>query len=197
MCLQRANQDPFELFTGWMLLSYRKPVVASSTMANVAPIDAAYLRNKGQPTAPNLATDVAGRSYGPESVTDENPRTFWVAADTGTGQTLTMDLGGVKTIRAIQVNFAEYNSNRFADAPDIYTAFTLEGSLDGTTWRKLADCADERRDRPNAYFEVAPTRARFVRTCMGTSVARIWPSPTFACSAAPAGGLQQPRAASR
>ena len=164
---QRANQDPFELFTGWMLLSYRKPVVASSTMANVAPIDAAYLRNKGQPTAPNLATDVAGRSYGPESVTDENPRTFWVAADTGTGQTLTMDLGGVKTIRAIQVNFAEYNSNRFADAPDIYTEFTLEGSVDGTTWRKLADCADERRDRPNAYFEVAPTRARFVRYVHG------------------------------
>ena len=40
-----------------------------------------------------------------------------------------MDLGAPKTLRAVQVNFADYLSGRYRDAPDIYTEFTLESSL--------------------------------------------------------------------
>jgi beta-xylosidase len=43
--------DPDSLFTGWMLLSYKKSASASSTMGE----------------------------FGPSTVTDENPQTFWVA----------------------------------------------------------------------------------------------------------------------
>ena len=43
------------------------------------------------------------------------------------GETLTVDLGKVDTVRAVQVNFADYKSGRFADAPDIYTEFALAG----------------------------------------------------------------------
>ena len=136
----RQVDDIESLFTGWMLLSYRKPVVASSTMGEFAA----------------------------DRTNDENPRTFWVAADARPGQTLTMDLGAPKTVRAVQVNFADYKSGRFADAPDIYTEFELQQSLDGTTWSPLARTEAPRRDRPNAYFELpAPVRARFIRYVHG------------------------------
>jgi hypothetical protein len=132
--------DPDSLFTGWMLLSYRKPVVASSTRTG----------------------------FGTGAVTDEDPRTFWVAASNSPGQTLTLDLGAPKTLRAIQVNFADYKSGRFADAPDIYTEFVLEQSLDGRSWAPLARTEPPRRDRPNAYFELPqPVRARFIRYVHG------------------------------
>jgi len=132
--------DLESLFAGWMLLSYRKPMAASSTMGEFAASRAA----------------------------DEDPRTFWVAANKQAGQTLTMDLGAPKTVRAVQVNFADYKSNRYADAPDIYTEFELQHSLDGRTWSHLARTEAPRRDRPNAYVELAaPVRTRFVRYVHG------------------------------
>jgi hypothetical protein len=132
--------DPDSLFTGWMLLSYRKAASASSTMGEFA----------------------ANR------VTDENPQTFWVAAEKKPGETLTVDLGKVDTVRAVQVNFADYKSGRFGDAPDIYTEFTLEASNDGRQWQEIARTEPPRRDRPNAYFELAGSvRARFIRYVHG------------------------------
>jgi hypothetical protein len=133
-----ANLD--SLFTGWMLLSYRKPLTASSTLGEHAATRAG----------------------------DEDPRTFWVAANKQPGQTLAMDLGAPATVRAVQVNFADYKSNRFADAPDIYTEFELQHSLDGLNWKHLARTEPPRRDRPNAYFELpGPVRTRFVRYVHG------------------------------
>ena len=132
--------DPDSLFTGWMLLSYRKPASASSTLGEFA----------------------AGR------VTDENPQTFWVAGENKAGETLTVDLGRIDTVRAVQVDFADYKSGRFADAPDIYTDFVLQGSIDGQHWREIARTEPPRRDRPNAYFELSqPVRARFIRYVHG------------------------------
>jgi xylan 1,4-beta-xylosidase len=132
--------DPEQLFTGWMLLSYRKPATASS---------------------------VSGE-FGAAHVTDEDPRTFWVAASNEAGQTLTVDLGSGKTLRAVQVDFADYLSGRYGDAPDIYTEFTLESSLDDKRWQPLASTGPERRDRPNAYFQLpSPVRARYVRYVHG------------------------------
>lgn len=138
-------RDSESLFTGWMLLSYKKSASASSVVQTTTP-----------------------EKYQPGMTTDEDPRTFWVAASNEKGQTLTVDLGGRKTLRAVQVNFADYLSGRFGDAPDIYTEFTLESSLDGKQWRPLAKTGSERRDRPNAYFQLpAPVSARYVRYVHG------------------------------
>jgi xylan 1,4-beta-xylosidase len=134
--------DPESLFTGWMLLSYRKPAVASSTQGE----------------------------FGAGRVNDENPRTFWVAGSNRTGETLTIDLGAEKTVRAVQVNYADYQSGRFADAPDIYTSFRLQHSRDGKRWMPLAEVGDgpDRRDRPNAYLQVPePVRMRYLRYVHG------------------------------
>jgi xylan 1,4-beta-xylosidase len=132
--------DPDSLFTGWMLLSYHKHATASSTLDN----------------------------FSADNVADENPRTFWVAEKNEPGQTLTVDLGAAKTLRAVQVDFADYKSGRYGDAPDIYTEFKLESSLDGKDWAPLAQTEPPRRDRPNAYFQMPqPVRARFVRYVHG------------------------------
>jgi hypothetical protein len=127
-------------FTGWMLLSYRKAATASS-------------QRPGHP---------------PSAAADEDPRTFWVAARNTPGQTLTLDLGGPRTVRAVQVNYADFESGRYGDAPDIVTRFRLQGSLDGKHWTTLADLSDSTRDRPNAYLELdKPARPRFVRYVHG------------------------------
>ena len=132
--------DPNSLFAGWMLLSYRKPLTASSTLGE----------------------------FTPDRASDEDPRTFWAAAEKTVGQTLTMDLGGPREVRAVQVNFADYKAGRFADAPDIYTEFELQHSLDGRTWQPLARTEPPRRDRPNAYLELPrPVRTRFIRYVHG------------------------------
>lgn len=134
--------DPESLFTGWMLLSYRKPATASSTLDD----------------------------FDATRATDEDPLTFWVARDIAPGQTLALDLGAVATVRAVQVNFADYRAGRYADADDIYTEFALEHSLDGTHWQPLARVggARDRRDRPNAYVPLpAPVRTRHVRYVHG------------------------------
>jgi hypothetical protein len=133
-------RDGESTFTGWMLLSYRKAARASSAQPG------------------HLASET----------TDENPRTFWAAAHNAPGETLTLDLGGLRTVRAVQVNFADFKSGRYGDAPDIVAQFRLEGSADGKQWSVLADLSHETRDRPNAYLElVRPAHIRFVRYVHG------------------------------
>src|SRR5690606_6795424 len=66
-----AWQDSNELFAGWMLLSYRRAARASSV----------------RDTFP------AG------AVTDEDPRTYWLAATADPGEWLSVDLGGAHRAR--------------------------------------------------------------------------------------------------
>jgi hypothetical protein len=129
-------QDSRELFTGWMLLSYRKPVRATS--------------------APD--------SFPAAHVTDEDPRTYWVAAANEAGQGLTIDLGGERTLRAIQIAFVDHESDLFATDSTVYTRFRLHASRDGERWAEVADLSRETRDRANPYLELPePVRARWVR----------------------------------
>jgi hypothetical protein len=129
-------KDPESLFTGWFPLSYRAAATASST--------------RGE--------------FGADRATDENPRTFWVADRDAAGQTLTLDLGAVKRVHAVQVNYADHQSGVYAERPDIRTRFRILWSADGEDWRVFADLSDSERDRPNAYLEGdAPVDARFIR----------------------------------
>ena len=132
----KPGQTSDELFTGWMLLSYRKTVTASS----------------------------ARDSFPASRVTDENPRTFWVAGQNRPGEWLTIDLGRVYDVKAIQVNYADYKSGLYGTDSTVVTQFRLQSSVDGRQWEPIADLSRETRDRPNAYIELAtPMRARFVR----------------------------------
>ncbi len=124
------------LFAGWMLLSYRKPVTASSA------ID----------------------SFPPSNVTDENVRTFWVARRNAPGEWITVDLGGTCKVRAVQVNFTDYRSDIYFTDDDFATRFRIRGSRDGKRWVLLADLSKEHRDRSNPYIELPEPRAlRYIR----------------------------------
>ena len=132
----RRWQDRNELFTGWTLLSYKKPAAASSVRG----------------------------PYPAANVTDENPRTFWLAATNAPGESLTVDLNQACEVRAVQVNYTDYKSGLYHSGPDVYTQFRLRASMDGRSWKTFADLSHEKRDRPNAYIECAePVRARYIQ----------------------------------
>jgi hypothetical protein len=137
-----AAQQRDELFTGWMLLSYRKPAVASSTY-KASVVD----------------------SLSADKVTDENPRTFWVAGQNKPGETLTIDLGAERDVKAVQVDYIDYKQTIFDSDSTVYTQFKILTSTDNRTWHVAADLTKEpKRDRACAYVELPqPTRARYVR----------------------------------
>lgn len=131
-------QKSDELFAGWMLLSYKKPCVASS--------------EKESKFSANL-------------VTDENPRTFWVANTNKKGENLTIDLEKESLVKSFQINYTDYKSDIYDSAlPKVYIQFKVYTSLDNKTWTKVADNTNEKRDRPNAYEELAkPVKARYIK----------------------------------
>ncbi len=129
-------EDPDSLFTGWFPLSYKAAAEASSTRG----------------------------VFSADRATDENPRPFWVADSAAPGQTLTLDLGAMKTVHAVQVNYADHESDVFVERPDIRTRFRILTSRDGHDWAVFADLSRSDRDRPNAYVEgERRVAARYVR----------------------------------
>jgi hypothetical protein len=131
-------QKSDELFAGWMLLSYKKPCVASSVKE--AKFDA------------NL-------------VTDENPRTFWVANTNKKGENLIIDLEKEALVKSFQINYTDYKSDIYdSSLPKVYIQFKIYTSLDNKSWTLVADNTNEKRDRPNAYEELAkPIKARYIK----------------------------------
>ncbi|GAB3909690.1 family 43 glycosylhydrolase [Larkinella knui] len=130
-------QNSNDLFTGWMLLNYKKTVTASSTLDTMRA----------------------------ELTVDENPRTFWVPTNNKPGETLTTDLGADHDIRAVQVNYVDYKNTVFDSDSTVYTQFRLYVSRDGKKWNRIADLTSEpKRDRACAYVELpGAVRARYVR----------------------------------
>jgi len=125
-----------ELFTGWMLLSYKKKVSATSMK----------------------------EGHGPELLTDENPRTFWVADSNNSKQSATVDLGNLCEVRGVQVNFTDYKSNIYDSDTTVYTRFRILTSADNKSWQVVGDLSKERTDRANPFIELStPVQARYVR----------------------------------
>ena len=130
-------KDKDELFLGWMLLSYKKPIWASST--------------KDTLTAKNA--------------NDENPRSFWVANQNKKGESLTMDLGKESEINAVQINLTDYKSDVFNSFDTtVYTQYKILVSKDNKNWKAVVDLSNEKKDRPCGYFELKKgVRARYIR----------------------------------
>lgn len=124
------------LFTGWMLLSYKKACTVSSVKDGM-------LGN---------------------NVNDENPRSFWVANSNKAGEWLQMDLGAVKNIKAFQVNYTDYKSDLYDNNEKVYLQFKMHASVDGQHWTVIYDNSSIKEDRPNAYIELENAiDARYVK----------------------------------
>lgn len=149
--IPQGKFDAAALAPAWMLLSYRKPVSASSTAEGSDPV---------------LAVD-------------EDIRTWWSAGVDGSGQWIAVDLEKVSDVRAIQVNLADealavalpeesYGDDRHTRCIELepqISRYTIEASTDGKGWMLLEDVA---RECSNGYYEYPEgVRARYIRLTGG------------------------------
>lgn len=134
---QVSRQTTSDGFRGWMLLSYGKPVKASSQL----------------------------ESYPVENVTDENLKTFWVAGKNDDKQWVEIDLEEVSDVYALQLNFFDYEETGFwGRMPNLRQRYLVEASVDGARWRVLVDYRNSFRDAPHNYIELdQPIEARYIR----------------------------------
>lgn len=128
--------SPDELFPNWMLLSYNKPVEVSSEL----------------------------KDHPKKYAANEDVRTYW-SADTGNkGEWISIDLKKECTVNAIQINYAENETQIFGREPNIYYQYLLEYSSDNKTWTTLEDKTENKTDVPHDYIELqSPVEARFIR----------------------------------
>ncbi|MEG1587258.1 MAG: family 43 glycosylhydrolase [Bacteroidales bacterium] len=123
-------------FTGWMLVSYNKPVLTSS--------------------------DKEG--FGGSNLTDEKVKSFWLAETNGSREWARIDLQNPAMIYAVQVNYYDYKSDMYTKDVTLRHRYLVEGSLDGKNWFPLVDRAKSFKDTPNDYVEVdKPREARYIR----------------------------------
>ncbi|HPB06067.1 MAG TPA: family 43 glycosylhydrolase, partial [Prolixibacteraceae bacterium] len=107
-----------DISTGWMLLSYRKPVEVSSAIDSLPAVN----------------------------ITDENIRTYWAASGTNSGEYVIIDLQNPSEVKALQVNFAEHNTNIFGRKKGIKYRYVIDCSDDKMTWKVLTDRSNNETD---------------------------------------------------
>ncbi|MFX0555646.1 family 43 glycosylhydrolase [Maribacter sp. CXY002] len=131
-----SQSDKKGSFTGWMLLSYKKPIEVSSSQFEY--------------TANNLV--------------DEDVKTFWLAEDKSDDQWIKIDLEKPALVNAIQVNYNDYKSNIYGKVANLYHQYTIEASLDEKEWHLIVDRSENKLDVPNDYMVLSKSeKARFIR----------------------------------
>lgn len=131
-----SETDKMGEFTGWMLLSYKKPVKVSTSV----------------------------NEYPAENLIDENVKTFWLADENNNSQWIEIDLEKPALVRAVQVNYNDYKSNLYGKIPALYHQYSIEASVDGTNWEVIIDKSKNKTDVPNDYVALnEPQRVRFIR----------------------------------
>jgi len=129
-------KSPEELFTGWMLLSYNKPFEVSSALA-----------------------DKPGNN-----TLDENIKTYWSAKTGNRGEFIQLDLEETQNIKAIQINYAEHETEVFGRDTADYHQYLLLSSEDGKNWDILTDKTKNRRCIPHDYIILEKNlKARFLK----------------------------------
>lgn len=144
--------DPWSIHPKWMLLSYQKKAEASS-----------YLEG-----------------HEPSYAFNEDIRTWW-CAQSSKDEWLNVDLGKVKEVHALQINFADQDvpvkkvtssqrsdittSRRWIDFDlNRTTRWILEESMDGIHWKILVDKSKVSTDLSNDYMELDhPIKTRYLR----------------------------------
>lgn len=130
------TDDIANTFTGWMLLSYKKPVTASS-------VDSIYA---------------------PQNVTDESMRSYWAASSGQPGEWLQIDLEAQKEVRAMQLNYYDHKAVQHNRAMDLYHQYRIYHSLNGIDWELVVDKSDNDKDVPHDYIELKqPLATRYLK----------------------------------
>lgn len=119
----------------WNLLSYLKPVTASSELEGFAAANAV----------------------------DEDIRTWWSAVTGNADEWFQLDMEQACEVYAVQVNFAEQDIREPGDtAPCIQ--YRMQISNDGNSWTDIIDRSSSQRDTPHDYLQLPePVTTRYVR----------------------------------
>ena len=131
-------EKPSDLFTGWMILNYNKPVQVSSSLG-------AYTANYA---------------------VDEQMKTYWSAKTNNKGEWIQSDLGEVSTLRAIQINYADQDvdTSFLGKINGIFHQYQILASKDGKSWQVIVDKSKNKTDVPHDYVELSkPIEARYVK----------------------------------
>jgi hypothetical protein len=115
-----------DIFPGWMLLSYGKKVVVSSSVDSLPA----------------------------QNMTDENIRTCWAAATGGPREYAMLDLGEKYDVYAVQINFAEHNTHLFGRVKGLSHKYTVEQSIDGINWTLLTDQSNNETENTHNYIQL-------------------------------------------
>ena len=147
--------DPFHnADASWHLLSFGKPVSASSSLSS------AHL---------------------PQMAADESMRTWWSAKSGRAGEWLQLDLTSSCMVHAVQINFADEDTAPASGRGNGFSyRYTLEGSPDGVHWQMLQDARQNKDDRPHVYVPLPkPLTLRYLRL---TNAGAVPANGTFAVS---------------
>lgn len=115
-----------EIFPGWMLLSYNKKASVSSELD----------------------------SFPAKNLTDENIRTYWSAKTGKSNEYATIDLGDNFDIYAVQLNFAEHNTEIYGRQEGLYHRYIVECSNDNKNWDVLIDKSQNLTDNTHEYMQL-------------------------------------------
>ena len=137
MLLPQKKFEPQDISAfGWMLQSFNKACMASSSLPG----------------------------FEPEKAADENVRTWWSAESGNAGEHFVMNFGKKVQINSVQINFAEQDINPEATKETYYHAYKLYTSNDGHTWKLLADKSGNKTAVPHEYLELSgPVEASYMK----------------------------------
>ena len=131
-----ANDPARDNLAGWMLLSYGKETIVSSSLDG----------------------------YPPAYAVDEEVRTWWSAVTGDSGEWLAVNLGKPCDVYAIQTNFADQGTDAFGREEKHYHQYEVRVSDDGLAWRSIIDKSENQKDVPHDYVELEkPVTTQFVK----------------------------------
>jgi beta-xylosidase len=146
---------------GWMLLSYKGKVTVSSSKMQIkksTSTDDDFVITE-MPLKKNDAGEILS-----EVLTDESPKSFWVADSNDDRQWVKIEMINPGNIYAFQLNYHDHESGIYTRTEGLRHRFTIEVSDDGKNWQTVVDRSNSYKDAPNAYIALnQPVNAKFVR----------------------------------
>ena len=143
-------------FTGWMLLSFGKPVTTNSKLVES---DVNVVDESGDGYMLGQITD-----FGIEQINDEEIRSYWVSEANHDSIYVQVDMEEVMDVKAIQINFQDFKSEIFGRPDTLKQQFVISASLDGEQWEVIADYSENQRDMPHGYIELPEAvEARYIK----------------------------------
>jgi hypothetical protein len=146
---------------GWMLLSYKGKVTVSSSKMQIR--KSTSTDNDYEITEMPLQKNEDGEIVS-EVLTDESPKSFWVAEANDDQQWVKIEMLNPGMIYAFQLNYHDHESGIYTRTEGLRHRFILEVSDDGKKWQPVVDRSNSYKDAPNAYIVLnQPVNGKYVR----------------------------------